>query len=127
MTISLDIQAQILVAAAEIAKASANFAEAADLYEKALAAVQLIHGENSMQSGILCMDLAETLAQAGDAAKSQIFFARMREIVAKHKDEEQYGNIGFASADCPPGRATEIMKEMVTELDELVRLLTTVS
>jgi hypothetical protein len=81
MELPLELEAQVLVAAAEIAKGAADWAQALELYAKALSALEGAHGEQSMEVAIACMDIAEVLEQSGNELQAEKYLNRMRQIV----------------------------------------------
>ena len=81
MELPLELEAQVLVAAAEIAKRTNDREEALGLYGKALTALESAHGEQSMEVAIVCMDIAELLEQSGQQRQAEKYLKRMRAIV----------------------------------------------
>jgi hypothetical protein len=87
MAIPLEIEAKILLAAAETARSSKQYEEAIDLYKKSMTSLELIHGKKSMDVAVVCMDIGEVCEESGDRSESEKFFTRMRKIVEYQKDQ----------------------------------------
>jgi Tetratricopeptide repeat len=81
MELPLELEAQVLVAAAEIAKGANDWQQSLELYAKALTALESAHGEQSMEVAIVCMDIAEVLEQSGNERQAEKYLNRMRQIV----------------------------------------------
>jgi hypothetical protein len=81
MELPPELEAQVLVAAAEIAKGADDWKQALELYAKALAALEGAHGAQSMEVAIVCMDIAEVLEQSGNERQAEKYLNRMRQIV----------------------------------------------